>query len=92
MHLSSQTTWEAEIGRIELLGQLRQKKFAIPNLNGKKKQQLGMMVHVCHPSDSGKHRRIVAQTDLSKKWDHISKIVRTNRQGQRCGSSDKVPA
>jgi hypothetical protein len=40
-------TWVIEIGRIMVLGQPRQKKFARPHLNEKK---LGMTVCTCHSS------------------------------------------
>jgi hypothetical protein len=47
--------WKAEIGRIMIPGQLRQKneKIARPHLDRKK---LGMVVHPCHPSNSGKYK------------------------------------
>jgi hypothetical protein len=35
MYLSSQETWEAEVGRIVVPGQWGKKKFARPYLNGK---------------------------------------------------------
>jgi hypothetical protein len=43
-------TWEAEIRRITVRGQLGQ-KVRDPLLNGKK---LGMVVHACHPRDGRK--------------------------------------
>jgi hypothetical protein len=38
---------EAEIGKITIPGQPRQKKFARPYLSGK---QLGVVLCACHPS------------------------------------------
>jgi hypothetical protein len=42
-------TWEAEIGRIIVGGQPRQKVNETPS-------QLGTVVHTCHPSHIGKHK------------------------------------
>jgi hypothetical protein len=42
--------WEAEIGRIVVLGQPRQKKFVRPHLNGIK------VVCFCYLSDGRKHK------------------------------------
>jgi hypothetical protein len=44
-------TWEAEIRRIKVLSQSRQKELMRPHLHRKK---LGMVVHACHPSNGGK--------------------------------------
>jgi hypothetical protein len=43
-------TWEAEIGRTMIPGQLQQKKFGRSHLNRKK---LVVVAHTCHPAMVG---------------------------------------
>jgi hypothetical protein len=47
-------TWEAEMGRIKIPGQPRQKSLQDPISMEKK---LGVVVCSCHPSDNGKLRK-----------------------------------
>jgi hypothetical protein len=55
-------SWEAEIKRITVLEQPKQKKkfHETPSLQKK----LAMVVHACHPSDGRKHK----QEDCSPAW------------------------
>jgi hypothetical protein len=42
---------KAEIQKIEVSGQTKQKKFVRPHFN---REELGMVVYVCQPTDCGK--------------------------------------
>jgi hypothetical protein len=45
--------WEAEFGMIMIAGQPRKNMFARPHFN---REKLRVAVHICHPSDSRKHK------------------------------------
>jgi hypothetical protein len=55
-------------------GQSRQKKIAIPHLNGKK---LGLVMHPFHSSKGGKHKIEGSWSRVTWAKDHMSKINRT---------------
>jgi hypothetical protein len=63
-------TWEAEMGRRPAWA----KKFARSHLSGKK---LGMVTHICHPSNGRKsNTQGATQASLGKKRDPTLKITR----------------
>jgi hypothetical protein len=83
MYLLPQAIWEAEMGKIAVLGQPGQKGLQNPNTMGEKVRRGG--IH-CHPSDdeklkigrlssrwSGPKARLYLKNNQSKKsWEHSS--------------------
>jgi hypothetical protein len=78
-------TWEAEIGRIVVQGQPRQKCFPDPI---SMEDKLGMVACTCHPRDSGKlkNRSIIVHVGLNKKQNNPSK------KDWSSGSSSRTPS
>jgi hypothetical protein len=80
-------TYEAETGRISILGQPGQKVHKTPSQLMKKK--LGMVTHACHPSCVGSVKRIVVQVGPGMRERPYSK---NNQRDWRSGSSGSAPA
>jgi ribosomal protein L31 len=72
---------EAEIGRIEIPGQLT--KNVCETASQQKKKKLKVVVQACHPSFSGKCKIGGSKSRLTwaKKRDPIFKITRAKRTG-----------
>jgi hypothetical protein len=84
------TTWKAEIRRISVPGQPRQKTFARPHLNGKK---LGLVAQTCHPSYDGKYKLGGSWSRLT--WTKETRAYFQNNQSKkdrRCSSGSSTPA
>jgi hypothetical protein len=74
IHLSSLASEEAEIKRIMVPGQSRQKKPCDTPFKFKK---LGLMLHTCYSNYSGSvNRKLTILVSLGKNQDSISKITR----------------
>jgi hypothetical protein len=79
MHLSCQGGGRLSLGGLQFQACVGKEVPETPT----QWKKLGMGVHACHPSYSGKHKigGSSVQANLGKKQDPISKITRAKRTG-----------